>query len=59
MIPQILSFTVYECTGRIIAHSLASVLAKFLNLYIQFFCDGQGADRQAILYADRSYFEGC
>ena len=52
----------YECTGRAIALPPASALAlalaaawtKNYSFTLKFLCDGQGAVRGAILYADRS-----
>ena len=47
-----------QSSERAIALPPASALAKCLSCYVKvFLCDGQGADRRAILYIDRSCLE--
>ena len=52
-----ISACLYKCTGRFIALPLAAAAGfpNYLSFTLSFLCDGQGAVRQAIVYADRSF----
>ena len=47
----------YESTGRAIVLTSASALVSVLDvLFMDILCDGSGAIREAIRYADRSSY---